>query len=248
MIDITTFFSPSFIGASSSRMFTHRFLSHPPSLLIPQCAYRIIRSIPFRSHLPQPTPTRPSSFLTRSRLLPPSLTRRRLPKTKTVHKTKPLPISPSPLRRRKHRVLWYALAFLASGTITYTILQPDNILNYVFHGIVRCSRVTIVLVRCVYDYRMAMRRRFGDEEEATRDMSECHLRCAKRALKVFEKNGGIYIKLGQHLAALSYLIPIVLFPKTPPVPLYVDVLIGCRNGYRQCQCYKMLVHQLPWKH
>jgi aarF domain-containing kinase len=56
---------------------------------------------------------------------------------------------------------------------------------------------------------MTMRRKFAEEEDASMDMSECHLRCAKRALKVFEKNGGIYIKLGQHLAALSYLIPIV---------------------------------------
>src|SRR5208282_5365429 len=59
------------------------------------------------------------------------------------------------------------------------------------------------------DYRMTMRRKFEDEEDQVKDMSECHLRCARRALRVFEKNGGIYIKLGQHLAALSYLIPIV---------------------------------------
>jgi aarF domain-containing kinase len=56
---------------------------------------------------------------------------------------------------------------------------------------------------------MVMRRKYGDEEDAAKEMSDCHLRCATRALKVFEKNGGIYIKLGQHLAALSYLIPIV---------------------------------------
>lgn len=27
----------------------------------------------------------------------------------------------------------------------------------------------------------------------------CHKRCAERTLKVLEKNGGIFIKLGQHL-------------------------------------------------
>lgn len=30
-------------------------------------------------------------------------------------------------------------------------------------------------------------------------LSECHQRCANRTLKVLEKNGGIFIKLGQHL-------------------------------------------------
>lgn len=30
-------------------------------------------------------------------------------------------------------------------------------------------------------------------------LAACHKRCAQRTLKVLEKNGGIFIKLGQHL-------------------------------------------------
>lgn len=30
-------------------------------------------------------------------------------------------------------------------------------------------------------------------------LKACHKRCAERTLKVLEKNGGIFIKLGQHL-------------------------------------------------
>lgn len=30
-------------------------------------------------------------------------------------------------------------------------------------------------------------------------LKSCHKRCAERTLKVLEKNGGIFIKLGQHL-------------------------------------------------
>lgn len=82
-----------------------------------------------------------------------------------------------------------------------------------------------------------MRRKHDSEEERTKDMSACHYRCAKRALLVFEKNGGIFIKLGQHLAALSYLIPIVREPLT---------MIDGRNGFPQCRCCKMLVHHLRW--
>ena len=67
----------------------------------------------------------------------------------------------------------------------------------------------MALAHCVYDYRMAIRRRSQRENDDDEDMSQCHSRCAQRALRVFEKNGGIYIKVGQHLAALSYLIPIV---------------------------------------
>jgi hypothetical protein len=209
-------------------MFTHRLLSlSPPILLFRNCCSR-----PIVRHLTHAPSIRHSSLLS-SRILPPSLRRR---PQRTVRKTKPLPISPRP-HSQKRRIVWYVLAFIASGGITYTALQPDNLAIHVFHGFVRCSRVTIALVHCVYDYRMTMRRKYQSEEESSRDMSDCHLRCAQRALKVFERNGGIYIKLGQHLAALSYLVPIV------PSPPVLSLLIS-RNGFRQCQYYKMHVPPL----
>ncbi|KAH8596509.1 putative ABC1 family protein C15C4.02, partial [Bisporella sp. PMI_857] len=47
-----------------------------------------------------------------------------------------------------------------------------------------------------------------DEEEQTRLLNACHQRCADRTLKVLEKNGSIFIKLGQHLSAMNYLLPL----------------------------------------
>jgi aarF domain-containing kinase len=38
-------------------------------------------------------------------------------------------------------------------------------------------------------------------------LKACHLRCAKRTLKTLEKNGSIFIKLGQHLSSMNYLLP-----------------------------------------
>lgn len=38
-----------------------------------------------------------------------------------------------------------------------------------------------------------------DEDEQNKVLRACHKRCAERALKAMEKNGGIFIKLGQHL-------------------------------------------------
>lgn len=38
-------------------------------------------------------------------------------------------------------------------------------------------------------------------------MSACHKRCANRTLQTMEKNGSIFIKLGQHLTSLNYLLP-----------------------------------------
>lgn len=38
-----------------------------------------------------------------------------------------------------------------------------------------------------------------DEAEKEEMLKSCHKRCAERTLNVLEKNGGIFIKLGQHL-------------------------------------------------
>lgn len=41
----------------------------------------------------------------------------------------------------------------------------------------------------------------GNEADKDRTLKACHKRCAERTLKVLEKNGSIFIKLGQHLVS-----------------------------------------------
>ena len=38
-------------------------------------------------------------------------------------------------------------------------------------------------------------------------LKACHKRCAERTLVVLEKNGSIFVKLGQHLSSMNYLLP-----------------------------------------
>ncbi|CAD6593487.1 MAG: hypothetical protein ASARMPRED_007571 [Alectoria sarmentosa] len=38
-------------------------------------------------------------------------------------------------------------------------------------------------------------------------LKACHKRCAERTLEVLEQNGSIFIKLGQHLSSMNYLLP-----------------------------------------
>lgn len=45
------------------------------------------------------------------------------------------------------------------------------------------------------------------EEEWQSSLKECHQRCANRTLRVLEQNGSIFIKLGQHLSSMNYLLP-----------------------------------------
>lgn len=58
-------------------------------------------------------------------------------------------------------------------------------------------------------YRLTLKRRdnIQDDEEKDILLRGCHKRCAERTLRVLEKNGGIFIKLGQHLSAMNYLLP-----------------------------------------
>ncbi len=56
-------------------------------------------------------------------------------------------------------------------------------------------------------YRTTLKQDLGDPEEETRLLKACHKRCADRTLKVLEKNGSIFIKLGQHLSSMGYLLP-----------------------------------------
>lgn len=58
-------------------------------------------------------------------------------------------------------------------------------------------------------YRATLNQRdnITDDDEKDTLLKACHKRCAKRTLRVLEKNGGIFIKLGQHLSAMNYLLP-----------------------------------------
>lgn len=41
-----------------------------------------------------------------------------------------------------------------------------------------------------------------EDAEKSKLLKECHQRCADRTLQVLEKNGSIFVKLGQHLVSL----------------------------------------------
>ncbi|KAL8784657.1 MAG: hypothetical protein Q9213_003827 [Squamulea squamosa] len=47
-----------------------------------------------------------------------------------------------------------------------------------------------------------------DERRWQSTVKACHQRCADRTLRVLEQNGSIFIKLGQHLSSMNYLLPL----------------------------------------
>ncbi|ODA83712.1 hypothetical protein RJ55_02227 [Drechmeria coniospora] len=108
---------------------------------------------------------------------------------------------------RPGRVLLYASTGAAAVASTALAFSDDIRSSYEAAG--RTGRVVAALGICINDYRTTLNAKAAlrDEEEQEAVLKACHKRCAERTLRVLEKNGGIFIKLGQHLSAMNYLLP-----------------------------------------
>lgn len=65
--------------------------------------------------------------------------------------------------------------------------------------------MAVTLFVCVNDYLKTLKKHEEPNYDAL--LAACHKRCAVRTLEAMEKNGSIFIKLGQHLSSLNYLLP-----------------------------------------
>lgn len=113
---------------------------------------------------------------------------------------------------RKRR-LPYLLAVLAVLAILYGTHSP---FRHSVLAVVRCARVMKAVVIDVWDYKrtFAQEARLGDadgnlssEEIAIRRAARkaCHRRSAERIFHALKKNSGVYVKIGQHVAAVQVL-------------------------------------------
>ncbi|ODH30178.1 Atypical/ABC1/ABC1-B protein kinase [Paracoccidioides brasiliensis] len=108
-------------------------------------------------------------------------------------------------KRRPKRALKYAAA---GGTVGATLFAFSDDVKHVYSAAERTGRVMTALAVCINDYRKTLNRESDFEEEKTLWLKACHKRCAMRTLRVLEKNGSIFIKLGQHLSSMGYLLPL----------------------------------------
>ncbi|CAN1174803.1 Putative ABC1 protein At2g40090 [Linum perenne] len=77
-----------------------------------------------------------------------------------------------------------------------------------------CTTVPLRLVRdsvtaasIAFDYEYSLVGLPEGSEERVKVKHEVHLRSARKLQELFFRNGGIYIKLGQHIGQLEYLVP-----------------------------------------
>ncbi|KAB8621936.1 hypothetical protein FH972_026045 [Carpinus fangiana] len=144
--------------------------------------------------------------------------------------------SKSPNRRRRAKLEIFA------GTVVLGIILANTTDSgrFVWGAVARTSRVTYCLFTCIKDYRDTLAKREGTHPaEYTELLKACHQRCANRTLRAMEANGSIFIKLGQHLSSLNYMLPnewcdtfIPLQDHCPVTPFEaVKIVVEKETGY-----------------
>ncbi|KAM7156555.1 aarF domain-containing protein kinase 1 isoform 4-T6 [Molossus nigricans] len=106
-------------------------------------------------------------------------------------------------RRALKLASWTSMALAASGVYLYSnkYLDPNDF------GAVRVGRAVATTAVITYDYLTTLRSVPYGSEDYLQLLSEVHLRSARRLCELCCANRGTFIKVGQHLAALDYLLP-----------------------------------------
>ncbi|KAJ5150697.1 uncharacterized protein N7500_010886 [Penicillium coprophilum] len=105
---------------------------------------------------------------------------------------------------QRSAIKWFLIgSVLGLGAVTFS-----DQAQHVFQAAKRSGRVVGTLAVCINDYRVTLKRGASSPEEHDALLRACHKRCAERTLRVLEKNGSVFIKLGQHLSSMGYLLPI----------------------------------------
>nr|CAG4643125.1 EOG090X047B [Ilyocryptus agilis] len=103
------------------------------------------------------------------------------------------------------RLLKYGTAFAGISLATFYRQEISD----VSIGLVRFGRAAFTVGKIVADYNKSLYSKNVNvsSEEYQKLASEVHQRSANQLLELCEQNGGAFIKVGQHLGALDYLIP-----------------------------------------
>ncbi|CCK73508.1 Cqd2p NDAI_0G05250 [Naumovozyma dairenensis CBS 421] len=112
------------------------------------------------------------------------------------------------LKKRRHRTQLLLATALTSGLLLYE--TNDSVHESFKHTYLTMKRVSIVgqaTIRCFYHYKRTLNKEYATRVSRMEALNACHLKCARITLKALEWNGGVYIKLGQHIGAMTYLLP-----------------------------------------
>ncbi|KAG1828985.1 ABC1 family-domain-containing protein [Suillus variegatus] len=118
---------------------------------------------------------------------------------------KRLASSDAPQRPQEKSWLWYPGTLLALTGVGYYAYENHQPSRHAVLATLRCSRLARAAISGAIDYKLTLARTYTSEEERLEAVSQCHVRSATKVLNALLANGGIYIKLGQHIASLIVL-------------------------------------------
>ncbi|KAI4372936.1 hypothetical protein MLD38_011115 [Melastoma candidum] len=95
----------------------------------------------------------------------------------------------------------------AAATAIATSEDPATALKLCTVIPVRLARDAATAASIAFDYQYSLRGLPEDGKERARVKHEVHLRSALKLQDLCFKNGGVYIKIGQHIGQLEYLVP-----------------------------------------
>ncbi|XP_068948424.1 aarF domain-containing protein kinase 1 isoform X2 [Petaurus breviceps papuanus] len=106
-------------------------------------------------------------------------------------------------RRALKIISWTSMALASSGFYLYSnkYLDPNDF------GAIRIGRAVATTAVISYDYLTSLRSVPYGSEEYAQLKSKVHRRSAERLRELCCANRGTFIKVGQHLGALDYLLP-----------------------------------------
>lgn len=101
----------------------------------------------------------------------------------------------------------FKYGILAGTGVGSIVVLHNNHWDVSSVGLVRFGRAASTVTRIAIDYQVSLRKHDKASEEYKAIKSQVHFRSAKRLLDMCNVNGGVFIKVGQHVGALNYLVP-----------------------------------------
>ncbi|XP_069064499.1 aarF domain-containing protein kinase 1 isoform X2 [Pleurodeles waltl] len=108
------------------------------------------------------------------------------------------------MARRTLKLAYVATAALATSGL---YLYGNKYVDPTDFGLIRIGRAVFATAAISYDYVFTLRNVPGGSLEYNNLKSQVHFRSARRLRDLCCANRGTYIKVGQHLGALDYLLP-----------------------------------------
>ncbi|EOA26863.1 hypothetical protein CARUB_v10022955mg [Capsella rubella] len=146
--------------------------------------------------------------------------------------------------RTKLLVVGTALCGGSGAAFVATSEDPSTTLKLCTSIPVRLYRNTVTAASIAFDYEYSLLGLAEGSNERAKVKHEVHLRSAQKLQELCFKNGGIYIKLGQHIGQLEYLVP-EEYVRT----MRESMLNKCPvSSYEQvCEVFKKEIGEMPDK-